>query len=60
MSTEIKYAVIIGFLGQHKDRFQVFGPPYTVEDKIKRAAQVDHCGAIEAVYPHELGDVQAV
>jgi xylose isomerase len=54
MAIDIKYSVIIGFLGQHKDRFQVFGPAYTVEEKIKRAAQVDHCQAIEIVYPGEV------
>jgi xylose isomerase len=57
MSTDIKYAVILGFLGQHRDRFQVFGPPYTLEEKFYRAAQVELCGAVELVYPAELGNV---
>ncbi len=57
MSEEIKYSVIIGFLGQHRDRFQVFNPQYTVAEQIERAAQVENCGAIEIVYPQQLQDV---
>jgi xylose isomerase len=58
MATELKYAVILGFMGQHRDRFQVFGPAYTLQDKIQRAAQVPNIGAIEVVYPYELEDVE--
>ena len=56
MSAEIKFAAILGFMGQQRDRFQVFGPPYTLAEKIQRAAQVEHIGAIEIVYPHEFED----
>ncbi len=55
--SEVKFAAILGFLGQQRDRFQVFGPPYTLEDKFERVAQVEHLGAVELVYPSEFGDV---
>jgi xylose isomerase len=57
MSTDIKFAVILGFMGQQRDRFQVFGPPYTLEEKFERTAHVELCGAVELLYPAELGDV---
>ena len=58
MSTDIKFALILGFMGQQRDRFQVFGPPYTLEEKFERTAQVELCGAVEILYPAELGDVE--
>jgi xylose isomerase len=53
----MKYAVILSFLGQTRDRFQVFGPPYTLEEQIARASQVEDIGALEVVYPGQLSDV---
>lgn len=58
MADDIKFSGILGFMGQTRDRFQVFGPPYTLEEKIKRAAQVEGLGAVEVVYPHEFENVQ--
>jgi xylose isomerase len=57
MADDIKFAAILGFMGQTRDRFQVFGPPYTLAEKVERAAQVENCGAVEVVYPHEFEDV---
>jgi hypothetical protein len=58
--TDIKFAAILGFMGQQRDRFQVFGPPYSLEEKVERAAQVEHCGAVELVYPRELDDIARI
>ena len=57
MADDIKFAVILGFMGQTRDRFQVFGPEYTLAQKVARAAQVENCGAVEVVYPGEFQDV---
>lgn len=57
MTSELKFAAILGFMGQTRDRFQVWGPPYTLEQKVERAAQVENLGAVEVVYPHEFEDV---
>ena len=60
MTTDIKFAAILGFMGQQRDRFQVFGPPYTLEEKVERTAQVERCGAVELVYPGELDDIAEI
>lgn len=57
MTSEIKFAAILSFMGQTRDRFQVWGPPYTLEEKVQRAAQVENLGAVEVVYPQEFEDV---
>ncbi len=57
MATALKFAAILSFMGQQRDRFQVFGPAYTLAEKIARLAQVEGCGAAEIVYPHEFEDV---
>lgn len=57
---EIKFAAILGFMGQTRDRFQVFGPPVSLEEKVQRAAQVENLGAVELVYPGELDDVALI
>lgn len=58
--TDIKFAAILSFMGQTRDRFQVFGPAYTLEEKVQRAAQVEHIGAVEVVYPQEFEDVSRI
>ena len=60
MTTDINFAAILGFMGQQRDRFQVFGPPYTLEEKVERTAQVERCGAVELVYPGELDDIAEI
>ena len=57
MSNNIKFAAILSFMGQTRDRFQVWGPAYTLEEKFARAARVENLGAVEIVYPQEFGDV---
>lgn len=58
MANDIKFALILGFMGQQRDRFQVFNPPYTLEEKFERAAQVELCDAVELVFPGELSDIE--
>jgi xylose isomerase len=57
MTTDIKFAAILSFMGQTRDRFQVWGPPYTLEEKVQRAVKVENLGAVEVVYPQEFEDV---
>jgi L-rhamnose isomerase len=57
MNNDIKFAAILGFMGQTRDRFQIWGPPYTLEEKVQRAAQVENLAAVEVVYPQEFEDV---
>jgi xylose isomerase len=57
MADDIKFSVILGFMGQTRDRFQVFGPQRSLEETIARAAQVESIGALEVVYPGQLDDV---
>jgi xylose isomerase len=57
MNSDIKFAAILSFMGQTRDRFQIWGPPYTLEEKVQRAAQVENLGAVEIVYPQEFEDV---
>lgn len=57
MSHDIKYAVILAFMGQTRDRFQLFGDRHDLAAKIKRAAQINDVGAVEVVYPAEFENV---
>lgn len=53
----MKFSLILPFLGQTRDRFQVFGPERSLEEQIARAKQVIGATALEVVYPHNLRDV---
>lgn len=55
--SDIKFSLILPFLGQTRDRFQTFGEAWTLEEQIARAAQVEDAGALEVVYPYNLRDV---
>ncbi len=57
MTEDIKFSLILPFLGQTRDRFQVFGADYSLAEQIARAAQVEDAGALEVVYPYNLRDV---
>jgi hypothetical protein len=57
MNDNIKFAAILSFMGQTRDRFQTWGPLYTLEEKVQRVAQVENLGAVEVVFPQEFEDV---
>lgn len=40
MNDNIKFAAILSFMGQTRDRFQTWGPLYTLEEKVQRVAQL--------------------
>ena len=58
MHDDIKFAAILSFMGQTRDRFQVWGPPHTLQEKVQRAAQVENLAAVEVVYPQEFANVK--
>ena len=53
----LKFSVNSGFLGQRRDRFTVYQPVRTLEEKFKLANQIDEIEGIELKYPFDLKDV---
>ena len=53
----IKFSVNSGFLGQRRDRFTVYQPVRTLEEKFKLASQIGEIKGIELKYPFDLEDV---
>jgi xylose isomerase len=53
----IKFCVNSGFLGQRRDRFTVYQPVRTLEEKFKLASQIGEIEGIELKYPFDLEDV---
>ncbi|MCG8569741.1 MAG: sugar phosphate isomerase/epimerase [Spirochaetes bacterium] len=51
-----KFAVITGFLGKTKDRFNHYNDAKTVEEKFSIVNQIKDMGAVEIVYPYEVQD----
>lgn len=52
----IRYSVILGFLGQLQDRFAVYHEPRTVDEKVAAAADVEGIGGVEPIYPSDFRD----
>ena len=57
MTTDLKFSLILPFVGPHSDRFQKWDGPTDLAGQIARAAQVEGAGALEVIYPYNLQDV---
>ena len=48
-----QYSVILGFLGQLRDRFATYHDPQDLEGKLALASQIEGIKGVEAVYPFD-------
>lgn len=48
-----QYSVILGFLGQLRDRFSAYHEPQDLEGKLALASQIEGIKGVEAVYPFD-------
>jgi xylose isomerase len=53
----MQYSVILGFMGQLKDRFAFYHQERTLDEKIACVSQVQGVTGVEITYPNELQDV---
>lgn len=49
-----QYSVILGFLGQLRDRFATYHTPSDLEGKLAQAAKIEGVKGVEAVYPFDF------
>ena len=54
---EIKYAIILGFLGELTDRFSRYHEPAGLVQKLDLTAEVEGATGVEAVYPFDFQDM---
>ncbi len=48
-----QYSVILGFLGQLRDRFAAYHTPTDLEGKLAQASKIEGVKGVEAVYPFD-------
>lgn len=53
----MKFCVNLGFFGQRRDRFTVYQPDRSLEEKFKLAAQINEVEGVELKYPVDLKDI---
>lgn len=53
----IKYSVILGFMGQITDRFSKYHQPRGLADKLALAATVEGAQAVEPIFPADFQDI---
>jgi xylose isomerase len=56
----VRYSIILGFMGQIKDRFSVYHEARGLAEKLDLVRQVDGVTGVEMVYPNEIEDVDLV
>ena len=54
---EMKFCVNLSFFGQRRDRFTVYQPVRTLEEKFKLASQINEIRGVELKYPFDLKDI---
>lgn len=54
------YSIILGFMGQLRDRFSVYHKDRSLEEKIALVSQVEGVSGVEMVYPTDLSDIGQV
>lgn len=57
---DFRYSIILGFMGQLKDRFSTYHHERTLAEKMALVNEVDGVTGIEMVYPNELSDLPLV
>jgi len=55
----IRHAVMLGLLGQQRDRFHVYTEPRSLAERLDMLRQIPACQGIEVVYPAEFRDLEA-
>ncbi len=55
----IKHAVMLGLLGQQRDRFHIYTEPRSLTERLDMLRQIPGCQGIEVVYPAEFRDLEA-
>jgi len=53
----MKCCVNLAFFGQRRDRFTIYQPPRTLEEKFALAAQIEEISGVELKYPFDLEDI---
>jgi len=56
----IKYSLLLGFLGELSDRFTAYGQPRSVAERFALVADIPGVTGVEIVYPHDLADLGEV
>ena len=56
----IKYSLLLGFLGELSDRFTSYGQARSVSERFALVANVPGVTGVEIVYPYDLDDLDAV
>jgi xylose isomerase len=56
----MKHAIITSFLGKLRDRFCEYQEPLSIEEKLKRMAQIPGVSGAEVVHPYEVEDVETM
>ena len=55
----IRHAVMLGLLGQQRDRFHVYTEPRSLAERLDMLRRIPGCQGIEVVYPAEFRDLEA-
>ena len=55
----VKHAVMIGLLGQQRDRFHTYTEPRPLTERLEMLRRIPGCQGIEVVYPAEFRDLEA-
>jgi hypothetical protein len=54
---DIRYSVILAFMGQMTDRFATYHTPRGLADKLALASKIEGVGAVEPIYPFDFRDI---
>ncbi|MEA3334851.1 MAG: sugar phosphate isomerase/epimerase family protein [Chloroflexota bacterium] len=54
---DIRYSIILGFLGQLTDRFARYHEPRELAEKLQLAAQIEGVTGVEPVFPFDFRDI---
>lgn len=55
-----RLSIISGFLGGVRNRYMIYQPPRSLDEKLDLAADVEGCDGLELCYPADFDDVDAL
>ncbi|MBC7235286.1 MAG: sugar phosphate isomerase/epimerase [Chloroflexi bacterium] len=55
---KVRHAVMVGLLGQQRDRFHTYTQPRPLAERLELMHQIPGCEGVEPVYPSDLRDLE--
>jgi xylose isomerase len=60
MNSDVKFALITGFLSKTKDRFHEYNEEKSLTERLEMVSQMEGMSGVEVIFPYEVSDAASL